>query len=103
MMNLLQKHLPEHWREWIRKFSLPTSDGKYSELGAGVFRGSVRLVFDDGSNAFFESSFFIEDESREELAVFTEHCGYHIFSLRGVTAEYFEWTEPRHTLADGAK
>jgi hypothetical protein len=101
-MNQFQAYLPEHWNEWIRQFSLSASDGKYDELGAGTFRGNVRLVFDDGSNAFFEGAFFVEDESREELAVFTEHCGYHVFSSRGMRAEYFEWTEPRVTFADGA-
>ena len=101
-MNQFQKYLPEHWNEWVRQFSLSTSGSEYSELGAGAFRGSVRLVFDDGSNAFFECAFFIEGESREGLAIFTECCGDHIFSSREVRAEYFEWTDPRLTLADGA-
>ena len=102
-MNQFQQYLPKHWNDWIRHFSLSSSNGKYSELGAGVVRGHVRLVFQDGSNAFFQDAFFIEDESREEIAVFTEHCGYHVFSSRGLRAEYFEWIEPRPTLADGRK
>lgn len=89
------KYLPKHSNDWIRDFSLSTSDGKCFEIGAGAFKGKVRLVFEDGSNAFI-----IEDEAREELAVFTEHCGYQIFRSSGVRAEYLVWTEPRHTLAD---
>lgn len=97
-MNQFQKYLPEHWNNWIRRFSLAATEGRYEELGAGTFRGNVRLVFEDGSYAFFECALFVEDESREELAVFTEHCGYHVFSSRGVRAEYYEWTEPRVTF-----
>lgn len=101
-MNQFQKYLPEHWNNWIRRFSLAATEGRYEELGAGTFRGNVRLVFEDGSYAFFECALFVEDESREELAVFTEHCGYHVFSSRGVRAEYYEWTEPRVTFEGGS-
>lgn len=40
---------------------------------------SVRLRFPDGSFAFFEHAFVIEDRDRQRVAVFTEHCGYHVF------------------------
>jgi hypothetical protein len=39
----------------------------------------VRLRFEDGSFAYFEHAFFIEDPARRRVAVFTEHCGYHLF------------------------
>jgi hypothetical protein len=37
--------------------------------------------------ATFEHSFAVADDSRRELAVFTEHCGYHVFSLVDVECE----------------
>ncbi|MGA2499158.1 MAG: hypothetical protein ABSH20_15570 [Tepidisphaeraceae bacterium] len=39
----------------------------------------VRLSFQDGSFAWFENAFFLEDRPRRLVAVFTEHCGYHVF------------------------
>jgi hypothetical protein len=94
-MHSFQKNLPNHWLEWIRSFSLKQSDGKYQELSAGYFRGKVGLRFQDGSHAFFENAFFVKDEERQEIALFTEHCGYHVFNAQGViNAEHFEWVEP---------
>lgn len=40
---------------------------------------AVRLRFADGSFAYFENAFYIEDRARGLLGVFTEHCGYHVF------------------------
>ena len=99
-MNFSQRYLPEHWNNWIKEFSLAQSDGKYEKLGAGVFRGNIRLIFDDGSNAFFDGAFHVEDEERQEIAVFTEHCGYHIFRASGLRVEYYEWTEPKVSFSD---
>jgi len=100
-MKQFQKYLPDHWNEWIREFSLAQSEGKYEELDAGTFRGNLRLIFDDGSHAFFEGAFHIEDEARGEVAVFTEHCGYHIFSSLSLRVEYYEWTDPKFTFSSG--
>ena len=69
--------LPEHWRERL-------SAGR---LGAEAFPlEGVRLRFEDGSEVHFRYAFFIEDASRNELAVFTEHCGHHVFPLRALEA-----------------
>lgn len=65
-------------REHIRRVS--GKDRGYltaDEFDAGQ---GVRLRFADGSFAYFEFAFFIEDPERELVAVFTEHCGYHVFS-----------------------
>lgn len=51
-------------------------------LGAGDFKvGSVvNIKFPDGSTANFRYAFFVANESRNSVAVFTEHCGYFEFS-----------------------
>jgi len=89
-MHQFQKYLPPHWNDRIKERSLADSDGKFEELSAGAFRGNIRLIFEDESYAFFTGAFHIEDEVREEIAVFTEHCGYHIFPAWGLRVEYEE-------------
>ena len=84
--------LPECWQERLQKrLQAAKKDGEESplELTAHNFRGdqSVRLHFPDGSYALFQYAFCLTDESLNEAAVFTEHCGYHIFPLYGLTIE----------------
>lgn len=70
------EQLPEHWREWLRV---------KGRLGAGDFPlAGVRLRFEDGSEVSFRYAFFVEDRERNELAVFTEHCGTHVFPMRAL-------------------
>jgi hypothetical protein len=45
----------------------------------------VEIVFDDGSSANFKCSFYVENPKKNVIAVFTEHCGYHLFRSSGVT------------------
>jgi hypothetical protein len=45
----------------------------------------VKIVFDDGSSANFKYSFYVENPIKNVIAVFTEHCGYHLFRSSGVT------------------
>ena len=77
--------LPQRWKErlvqWIREFS---SDQR-TELGASDFPSSyrIRIEFDDGSRAEFQYARLIEEPLFQEIGVFTEHCGYHIFPLGG--------------------
>lgn len=71
--------LPEHWLNWL---AANYKDGK---LSAYDFDGSVVLLnFEDGSNARFNYAFYVLDSDRNELAVFTEHCGYHVYSTLGL-------------------
>ena len=44
----------------------------------------------DGSQAFFRFAFFIQAPEWQELAVFTEHCGYHIFPIDDTTTQTYE-------------
>ena len=80
----------------VHKFSQLVVDEWGEELAArmGCQRGSVhelladigafpiqivRLELMDGSFAEFKYAFFVVSESRKAIAVFTEHCGYHVF------------------------
>jgi hypothetical protein len=40
---------------------------------------TVRIELMDGSSAEFKCSFFIASDAKKAIAVFTEHCGHHIF------------------------
>jgi hypothetical protein len=42
---------------------------------------SVIIRFPDGSQVLFRYAFAIPDENAQEVAVFTEHCGYHVFPM----------------------
>ena len=41
------------------------------------------MIFDDGSTASFRYAILIEAPALNEIGIFTEHCGYHIFPLGG--------------------
>jgi hypothetical protein len=52
-------------------------------LHAGDFRDTGWLVLElmDGSTLRFRYAFHVIRESEQALAVFSEHCGYHVFPL----------------------
>jgi hypothetical protein len=58
-------------REHIRKYGLSATDFPPNE--------ELKLTFADESSAHFRYAFFVTSNLRRQLAVFTEHCGYHIF------------------------
>jgi len=45
--------------------------------------------------SFFHYAFYLLDEELNEVAVFTEHCGYHIFPLFGTHLTLLEskWSD----------
>lgn len=73
--------LPERWQDWLVNWAAFQYGRSRGELRAGDFGGCVRVSFCDGSHVLFEHSFCAVDEGNRELAVFTEHCGYHVFPL----------------------
>lgn len=78
--------LPLRWKERIERFTDERYGSDYKHrgsLGADNFpRDScVSVRFPDGSEAKFRYAFFIQAPEWQEVAVFTEHCGYHIFPL----------------------
>lgn len=80
-MNVITKffdRLPEHWKTYI-------SEKDWFQLEQ--FNSHVWIQFEDGSHCFFNYAFLVKDEERREIAVFTEHCGYYVFSSTGL-ADY---------------
>lgn len=73
-MNNRIKHLPVHWQKWVETHPKLSKGESVDE-----FKDSVSLNWEDGSNAIFEYAFIVWDEKREEICVFTEHSGYHVF------------------------
>lgn len=71
-------------RKWIRELSqyLGRSEAELVEHGldAGDFKGEVSLRFEDGSRVEFRYAFYVRSEADpEQIAIFTEHVGYHEF------------------------
>jgi hypothetical protein len=72
--------LPERWQIRLRTYLL-SKGSKYQTLGASDFPNDniVRITFEDDSKVEFRYAFVMEAPELREIAVFTEHCGYHIF------------------------
>ena len=86
--------LPNRWAENL-KSHLREKGSDYDQLSATDFRDSLMLRFEDGSLAFFTWAFYLLDHDNNEIGVFTEHCGYHIFPRLGTKVELLEskWSE----------
>jgi hypothetical protein len=56
-------------------------------LTAGDFPADTELAitFPDQSHATFRYAFFLVDPATRQVAVFTEHCGYHVFPAADIT------------------
>jgi len=85
--------LPKRWTDRIHNYlSEKGSDyygKKYKRFSVYDFSDNLNLKisFEDGSKAFFNDAFYWIDEEYKEVAVFTEHCGYHIFNLPEILLE----------------
>ncbi len=81
-----ETELPAHWKALIEKRVQERSGGRFKNLGAADFPPgqAVDIRFPDGSVASFMSAFLVVDEERQELGVFTEHSGHHLFPLPGL-------------------
>lgn len=80
--------IPARWVDAVRAHVRATRGEERDHLLAFDFPGGcVRLGFEDGSYAFFRYAFHLRDETMREVAVFTEHCGYHFFPAAGVEVE----------------
>lgn len=75
--------IPEDWKPRLRAYLRERYGEDREQLSASDFsnRESVIIRFPDGSQALFRYAFAIPDEASREVAVFTEHCGYHVFPL----------------------
>ena len=80
--------IPARWMEAVRAHVRATRGEERDHLTVYDFTGdSVRLAFEDGSYAFFRYAFYLRDDELREVAVFTEHCGYHFFSSEALEVE----------------
>ena len=69
--------LPDRWKERMQSYVAERRPEGPPRLSGCDFQSKLRIDFPDGSFAEFDYAFAITMES--ETAVFTEHCGYHIF------------------------
>lgn len=74
-------NVPEAWKARLREYLRKQRGEDRERLSAGDFPSdqSILIRFPDGSHALFRFAFAIADEAAGEVAVFTEHCGYHVF------------------------
>lgn len=79
--------IPDRWAPLLREHIQKTIGEDREHLSATDFEHHVRLSFPDGSSAFFLYAFYISAPSLNEIAVFTEHCGYHYFPYHDTQVE----------------
>ena len=72
---------PETWKPRLRQYLRERRGEGREGLSASDFPPgqSVLIRFPDGSHVLSRFAFAIADEAAGEVAVFTEHCGYHVF------------------------
>lgn len=95
-------------RDWAGKLAetlgRPAEELRAKGLGAGDFPSGhdlhIRLA--DGSFVCFRYAFCLVNEKTLRLAVFTEHCGYHLFSAQDavVTLRYSDRTVQQYAHQD---
>lgn len=98
--------IPEPWKERVRQHVLDTTGETRDYLNAYNFRSNrhVYLRFPDGSFALFRNAFSLSAPDQGEVAVFTEHCGYHFFPLHRLVVEQVEsrWTATDADSGEGS-
>lgn len=72
--------LPERWKAKLQNH-LVAIGSNYKTLGGSDFPSDklVRINFEDKSKIEFRYAFIISAPELQEIGVFTEHCGCHIF------------------------
>ena len=70
----LSQHLGRSAEEIVQR-GLSASDFPADE--------SLHIKLMDGSFVQFEYAFYVANPEKFAVAVFTEHCGYHVFPSRG--------------------
>lgn len=77
--------LPERWKRKIKNHLTTHGETERERLSAYDFSAEqvVKIKFEDGSYAEFFYPLVIEAPELNEVGIFTEHCGYHIFTISG--------------------
>lgn len=79
------KDLPERWAKKVKEYLLKNGVEDRTELSAMDFfsNQTITIKFEDESEVKFNYTLVIEAPELNEVGVFTEHCGYHIFPMGG--------------------
>lgn len=84
--------LPERWKGKLISYlqSMGVRDRK--TLSAYDFFPNQKIIlkFEDESYAEFRFALLINAPEFNEVGIFTEHCGYHVFSLGGTYVQIQE-------------
>lgn len=77
--------LPERWKKKIVEYLRKNGQPEREKLSANDFFPNqiLEIKFEDGSYAEFRYPLLINAPEFNEVGIFTEHCGYHIFNLGG--------------------
>jgi hypothetical protein len=89
---LMGHTIPDEWKRRLRGYLRQRYGEDRDNLSASDFssRQSVIIRFPDGSQVIFRYAFAIRDDNSQEVAVFSEHCGYHVFPLGDAKLETVE-------------
>lgn len=80
------KFLEEWWPDLSQRVKRTFEDVLYKHILQTDFPSeSVQIQFSDGSIVVFRNAFYLgippEDGGRDDLHVFSKHCGYHRFAV----------------------
>lgn len=81
-LNIMRhEDLPERWKNKLQEYLVAKGSIEQHKLDASDFPlgGIVRIQFEDDSEVEFRYAFAIKAPEFREVAVFTEHCGHHLF------------------------
>ncbi|NQV13512.1 MAG: hypothetical protein HQ530_04410 [Parcubacteria group bacterium] len=77
----MNHEIPRRWRAKVKKYTKKNFGVTRDHLTAMDFglNTGVEINFPDGSSMSFRHAFYILDKKNNEIAIFTEHCGYYYF------------------------
>ena len=84
--------LPERWKGKLVSYlrSMEVRDRQILNAYDFLPNQKIILKFEDESYAEFHNALLINAPEFDELGIFTEHCGYHVFSLGGTYVQITE-------------
>ena len=87
IMNFMHEIIETVADELSLKLGRSAEEIRQNGLSAHDFTSNdgVEMVFEDGSSVKFKYSFYVECPGKGLIDLFTEHCGYHLFSSPGAT------------------
>ncbi len=96
--------LEEWWPELSPRLGRPFADVLYNHiLKTDYPEESVRVLFSDGTELVFRNAFCLghppEDCGRDDLHVFSKHCGYHRFVVDAADRISIIQAERSHLLS----